>query len=103
MSPHRIAVVLICAGLSACAGRTPAPVAVVQETDRYADCSAIMAEANANRVKIGELGSEDGAKVAQNVVAGVAGAIFILPLFLMDFQNAAGKEGAALQQRNAYL
>jgi hypothetical protein len=103
MSPYRIAAVLICAGLSACAGRTPAPVAVVQETDRHADCGAIMVEANANRTKIAELGSEEGSKVAQNVAAGVAG-LFVWPLlFAMDFQNAAGKEGAALQQRNAYL
>ena len=89
--------------LSACAGRAPNPVAVVQPIDETMSCEAIQAEVNANTQRIAELGSEQGAKVAQNVVAGVAGAFFILPLFLMDFQNAAGKEEAALKSRNDYL
>jgi len=88
---------------AACAGRAPAPVAVVQNVDDTMSCEAIQAEVNANTKRIGELGSEQGAKVAQNVAAGVAGAFFILPLFLMDFQNAAGKEEAALKSRNDYL
>lgn len=88
---------------SACAGRAPAPVAVVQPVDETMNCDAIQAEVNANTQRIAELGSEQGAKVAQNVAAGVAGAFFILPLFLMDFQNAAGKEEAALKSRNDYL
>ncbi len=88
---------------AACAGRAPAPVAVVQPVDETMSCEAIQAEVNANTQRIAELGTEQGAKVAQNVVAGVAGAIFILPLFLMDFQNAAGKDEAALKSRNDYL
>ena len=88
---------------AACAGRAPAPVAVVQPVDETMTCDAIQAESAANTKRIGELGSEQGAKVAQNVAAGVAGAFFILPLFLMDFQNAAGKEEAALKSRNDYL
>lgn len=49
------------------------------------------------------LGGEEGAKVAQNVVAGVAG-LFIWPLwFAMDFQGAAPKAIAALQARQQYL
>jgi hypothetical protein len=88
---------------AACAGRAPAPVAVVQPIDETMSCEAIQAEVNANTQRIAELGTEQGAKVAQNVVAGVAGAIFILPLFLMDFQNAAGKDEAALKSRNDYL
>lgn len=89
--------------LSACAGRAPAPVAVVQPVDETMNCEAIQAEVNANTQRIAELGSEQGAKVAQNVAAGVAGAFLILPFFLMDFQNAAGKEEAALKSRNDYL
>jgi hypothetical protein len=88
---------------AACAGRAPAPVAVVQPVDETMTCDAVQAEVNANTQRIAELGTEQGAKVAQNVVAGVAGAVFILPLFLMDFQNAAGKEEAALKSRNDYL
>jgi hypothetical protein len=34
--------------VGACAGRAPQPVAVVQPQDRYADCTAITAEIEAN-------------------------------------------------------
>lgn len=88
---------------SACAGRAPAPVAVVQSVDETMNCDAIQAEVNANTQRIAELGSEQGAKVAQNVAAGVAGVFLIVPFFLMDFQNAAGKDEAALKSRNDYL
>ena len=89
--------------LGACAGRAPQPVAVVQPQDRYSDCLAIAAEARGNNQKVQELGSEEGAKVGQNVAAGVAG-LFIWPLwFAMDFQGAAGKEVTALQTRQQYL
>jgi hypothetical protein len=67
------------------------------------DCNAIRAEITSNTARIADLGSESGAKVAQNVAAGVAGAIFILPLFLMDFQGSAGIDQRALEARNQYL
>ena len=93
--------VVVCLG--ACAGRAPAPVAVVQSQDRYMDCAAINAEVQANTKRIAELGSEEGSKVAQNVAAGVVGIIIWPVWFGMDFQNAAGKEVAALQSRQQYL
>jgi hypothetical protein len=96
-----LATVVVCLG--ACAGRTPAPVAVVQSQDRYMDCAAINAEVQANTKRIAELGSEEGSKVAQNVAAGVVGLIIWPVWFGMDFQNAAGKEVAALQSRQQYL
>ena len=88
---------------AACAGRAPAPVPVVQAQDRSMDCSAILAETQANAGKISQLGSEEGGKVAQNVAAGVAGLFIPVLWFGMDFQNAAGKETAALQSRQQYL
>lgn len=95
--------ILIGAVLSGCAGRSPDPVAVVQPTDHMLDCTAIYAEAESNNKKIADLGGEQGAKVAQNVAAGVAG-IFIWPLwFAMDLQGTAGKEIEALQSRQNYL
>ena len=89
--------------LGACAGRTPAPVAVVQPQDRYMDCAAITAEVQANNNKVSELGSEQGLKTTQNVAAGVAG--FVIPIlwFGMDWQGAQSKEVAALQSRQQYL
>jgi hypothetical protein len=89
--------------VAACAGRAPAPVAVVQAQDRYMDCAAINVEVQANNKKITELGSEEGKKVAQNVIVGAAGLLIPVLWFGMDFQNAAGKEVAALQSRQQYL
>jgi len=97
----------LCVGValavSACAGRAPAPVAVVQAMDETMNCTAIQAEVAGNNQRIADLGGESGAKVAQNVAAGIAGAIFILPLFLMDFQGSAGIDERALRSRNDYL
>lgn len=89
--------------LSSCAGRAPQTVAVVQDRDRHSDCNAVMAEIRANNDHIAQLGREDGAKVAQNVAAGVAGVFIPVLWFAMDFQDASGKEGRALSQRNQYL
>jgi hypothetical protein len=97
-------IALACAlALAACAGRAPDPVAVVQPMDEVMDCQAVHAEVGRNNDRLAELGQESGAKVAQNVAAGIAGAIFILPLFLMDFQGAAGTDARALEARNQYL
>jgi hypothetical protein len=58
-----------------CAGRDPAPVATVQPTDSTATCAMIVAEIEANNVKVKELADEQGWKVALNVAAGVAGVV----------------------------
>jgi hypothetical protein len=71
--------------------------------DNSMNCSAIMAEVASNNAKITELGGQKGAKVAQNVAAGVVGLVVWPVWFLMDFQGAAGTEIKALQDRNAYL
>ncbi len=95
--------VVVVVGAGGCAGRAPAPVAVVQAQDRYMDCPAILIEVQANNKRLQELASEEGWKTAQNVGAGVAG-LFIWPLwFGMDFQGTAGKEAAAIQSRQQYL
>ena len=89
--------------LGGCAGRAPNPVGVVQPQDRFMDCAAISVEVQANNKKISELGSEEGGKVAQNVIVGVAGLLIPILWFGMDFQNSAGKEVAAVQARQQYL
>jgi hypothetical protein len=89
--------------VAACAGRAPAPVQTVQMKDAMMDCAAINAEITGNTARLGELGSEKGGKVAQNVAAGVAG-LFIWPLwFAMDFQGAADTEARAVDARDQYL
>ncbi len=67
------------------------------------DCTAINAEIAANTTHQGELGSEKGGKVAQNVAVGVAGLFIPVLLFGMDFQGAADTESRALDARDQYL
>ena len=89
--------------LTSCAGRAPNPVPVTEAKNSTMTCEAIHAEIAANTSQIAKLGSEQGAKAAQNVAAGIAGLI-IWPLwFAMDFQGAATKEIDALEARNSYL
>jgi len=100
---RKIGVAFAAALLCGCAGRSPAPVAVVQPTDRYMDCTAILAEVQANNERVKQLASDKGLKTAQNVAAGVAG--FVVPIlwFGMDFQGTADTEITALQNRQQYL
>ncbi len=89
--------------LVSCAGRQPNPVNLVQHTDEVADCQQIMAEIKANNETISDLARDEGLKVTQNVAAGVAGLFIPVLWFGMEFQDAAGKEGKALSQRNEDL
>ena len=98
-----MSIIAVLSMLSACAGRAPDPVAVVQPMDNSLTCTAMMAEISSNNGKISDLGGQKGAKVAQNVAAGVVGLVVWPVWFLMDFQEAAGTEIKALQDRNAYL
>jgi len=94
---------LLALGLAGCAGRAPELVPVVQSIDQQMTCDQIVAEIKANNARMSDLATEEGWKVTQNVAAGVVG-LFIWPVwFGMDFQDAAGKEGKALSQRNEYL
>jgi hypothetical protein len=98
-----VGIVALGAALAGCAGRAPAPVAVVQPTDRYMDCTAIMAEVGANNEKVKQLASDKGLKTTQNVAAGVAGIFIPVLWFGMDFQGTADTEMTALQTRQQYL
>jgi hypothetical protein len=89
--------------VTGCAGRAPNPVQTVQVKDTTMDCTAINAEIASNTAREGELGSEKGGKVAQNVAAGVAGVFIPVLWFAMDFQGAADTESRALEARNQYL
>ena len=98
-----LVIAAIGAALAGCAGRAPAPVAVVQPTDRYMDCTAILAEVSANNERVKQLAADKGLKTTQNVVAGVAGLFIPVLWFGMDFQGTADTEITALQSRQQYL
>lgn len=89
--------------VAGCAGRAPELVQVVQVTDQQLSCEQIVAEIRFNNQRMSDLATEEGWKVTQNVAAGVAGLVIPVLWFGMDFQDAAGKEGKALSQRNEYL
>jgi hypothetical protein len=89
--------------LSACAGRPAQQISLIQPYDNQTNCQAVQAEAQANNQRIADLGSEQGGKVAQNVIVGVAGLFIPVLWFGMDFQGAASADIAALQARNQYL
>lgn len=100
---RRLLAIFLTVGMSACAGRAPDLVPIVQVTDQQLSCEQIIAEAKINNDRITELAREEGWKVTQNVAAGVVGLVIWPVWFGMDFQDAAGKEGRALSQRNEYL
>ena len=89
--------------LSACAGRDPLPVALVQPQDSTSDCAMINAEIDANNVQAQKLAEENGMKVAQNVTAGVVGLVIWPVWFAMDAKGAAGTEADALKARQEFL
>ena len=88
--------------LGGCAGRDN--IQTMQATDGYAACAQSQAEIQANNISIQEFTKEQGPKVAQNVVLGVA-SLFEWPLrFAMDFKGGtARKDLAALQAGQRYL
>jgi len=89
--------------LGACAGRDAQPIATVQPQDAYSNCAMINAEIQANNKRAEALASEQNAKIAQNVAAGVVGIVVWPVWFAMDAKGAAGTEAAALQARQEYL
>jgi hypothetical protein len=95
--------ILLFIPLAGCAGRAPNLEPLVQASDTTLTCDQIIAETKINNQKISDLAAEQGWKVTQNVAAGVVGLVIWPVWFGMDWQNAAGKEGQALSQRNEYL
>ncbi len=89
--------------LAACAGRDAQPIATVQPQDASSDCAMINAEIQANNKRAEALASEQNAKVAQNVAAGVIGIVVWPVWFAMDAKGAASTDAAALQARQEYL
>jgi hypothetical protein len=79
---------VVCAfALSACAGRDPHPVAVVQPQDAQSDCAMVRAEIEANNVQAEKLAEENHAKIAQNVAAGVVGVV-VWPVWFARMRKA---------------
>ncbi len=84
--------------LSACAGRTPAPVMTAQYGDQQKSCQALQFEMQNAQGEMNRLLPKTD-KTGQNVALGVAGAFLLVPWFFMDFKEAEQTEYEAYRQR----
>lgn len=84
--------------LTACAGRPANPVMVDQVGDAKRNCGSIETEMRFVENEITRLIPETD-KTNKNVGLGIAGAIFIVPLFFMDLSESEKIEVNALRQR----
>ena len=89
-------------GLTACGGRTPAPVMVAQYGDQNKNCKALEFEMTNIQGEIQRLLPKTD-KTGKNVALGVAGWFLLVPLFFMDFKNAEAVEYEAYRQRYNHL
>ena len=93
----------LAATLAGCAGRAPSPVAIVQGHDQAADCAMLQHETAANVETLERLRKEKANKLTQNALALGAGIVVWPVLLAMDWQGAASKDLAALEQRQQHL
>ena len=91
-------VLVLIALVSACAGRPANPVMVDQVGDPKRNCASIETEMRFVEKEITRLIPETD-KTNKNVGLGIAGAIFIVPLFFMDLSESEKIEVNALRQR----
>ena len=89
---------VVAALLTACAGRPPNPVMVDQVGDAKRNCASIETEMRFVEKEISRLIPETD-KTNKNVALGIAGAIFIVPLFFMDLSESEKIEVNAMRQR----
>lgn len=102
---RKITCALLCASMlsvTACGGRTPAPVMAQQYGDHEKNCKALLYEIHNIEGEIQRLLPKTD-KTGKNVALGVAGWFFLVPLFFMDFKNAEAVEYEAYRQRYNHL
>ena len=93
---------IVLAFVSACGGRTANPVSQYHVGDENRSCQGLKAEVSNNEQEIAKLLPYEDA-TGKNVALGVTGALFIIPLFFMDFKDAEATEIQALKRRNTWL
>lgn len=98
----RVFLLTACLVLTACAGRAANPVVVQQYGDANKSCEILEADMSFVNSEIARLLPET-AKTGKNVALGVTGALFLVPLFFMDFSEAEQIEVDALRQRYHHL
>ena len=97
-----IAIIVLGAVLTACAGRGAMPVAQLQPGDNRKSCEALRSDIELAQADIQRL-TPQTEKTGKNVALGVAGFFFLIPLLFMDLSDAERQEINALQNRNNRL
>ena len=88
--------------ISACAGKSPSPVMIMQYGDDQKSCKKLKQEMLYIQGEIQNLMPKTD-KTGKNVGLGVAGIFFIVPWFFMDFKNGEQQEYDAYRQRYNHL
>jgi len=88
--------------LASCAGRSPNPCATARPGDTELPCSYLLSEMQEIEGNVKRL-LPDSQKTGKNVALGATGALFIVPLFFMDFSEAEKIELEAYQARYNHL
>ncbi|MCA9396352.1 MAG: hypothetical protein KC649_04200 [Candidatus Omnitrophica bacterium] len=91
-------ILCMCVFLQGCAGRAANPVMVHQYGDEQKSCSALEREMLFIQEEINRLIPQTD-KTGKNVLLGVTGFFFLVPLFFMDLSKAEQIEINALRQR----
>lgn len=97
-----IAVTFAAVMLVGCAGRAANPVMVQQYGDNAKSCQGLEFEMAQIESEVQRL-VPDTKKAGKNVALGVAGVLFLVPLFFMDFSQAEQIEVNAYRQRYNHL
>ncbi|MBF0254251.1 MAG: hypothetical protein HQL11_03910, partial [Candidatus Omnitrophica bacterium] len=88
--------------IQGCAGRAANPITVHQYGDEQKSCQALEREMQFTQEEINRLIPQTD-KTGKNVLLGVTGFFFIVPLFFMDLSKAEQMEINALRQRYNHL
>lgn len=94
-----IIVAILCVG---CAGRAANPVMVQQYGDDKKSCQALEREMSFIQSEMQRLIPQTD-KAGKNIVLGITGAFFLVPLFFMDMSQAEQMEIDAYRQRYNHL
>jgi hypothetical protein len=97
-----IVVIMVLSLIIGCAGRAPNPVMVQKYGDDKMSCQALEREMAFIEGEIHRLVPETE-KTNKNVVLGITGLLFIVPLFFMDLSKAEQTEVNAYRQRYNHL
>ncbi|MES2547891.1 MAG: hypothetical protein V4575_09305 [Pseudomonadota bacterium] len=94
--------ILLSICLISCGGRAANPVMVQQYGDQNASCAGIEKELGFIESEVTRLAPQTD-KSGKNAALGVTGAVFLIPLFFMDFSKAEQIEVDAYRRRYNHL